>query len=157
MRNKKVFVYMAFIIVCQAAGLVGAVFTTPAIPGWYSGLIKPTFNPPNWIFSPMWTLLYVLMGISVSKVWLSSKNNQRKNGLKIFFIQLALNTGWSIIFFGFKNIILALFEILLLWISILITIGKFWKIDKKSAYLLFPYILWVSFAAILNLSILLLN
>ena len=157
MKNKKVLIYTVSISVCQAAGLIGAVFTTSAIPEWYSNLIKPGFNPPNWIFSPVWTALYTLMGISVSRVWLSPKNNLRKRGLEVFILQLVLNTSWSIIFFGLKNILVALLEILILWISILITIIKFWRIDKKAAYLLLPYILWVSFATILNLSIFLLN
>ena len=157
MKNKKVLIYTVSIIVCQVAGLIGAIFTTSAIPGWYANLVKPSFNPPNWIFSPVWTVLYTLMGISVSRIWLSPKNDLRKRGLEVFILQLVLNASWSIIFFGLKNILMALLEILIMWISILITIIKFWRIDKKAAYLLFPYILWVSFATTLNLSIFLLN
>ncbi|MBW6441818.1 tryptophan-rich sensory protein [Patescibacteria group bacterium] len=157
MKNKNIFTYISFIIICQLAGIIGSLFTTPAIRGWYTGITKPSFNPPNWLFAPVWTTLFVLMGISVSMIWLSEKNELRKKALVIFFIQLVLNTLWSIIFFGMENPMLAFYEIIILWFAILYTIILFWKIKKPAAILLIPYILWVSFAAVLNLSIALLN
>ena len=157
MKNKKIFVYVVFIIICQLAGILGSLFTTPAIRGWYTEIQKPSFNPPNWIFAPVWTTLFVLMGISVSIVWLSEKNELRKKALTVFFIQLILNTLWSIIFFGMENPMLAFIEIIFLWFAILYTIILFWKIQRPAAILLIPYILWVSFASVLNLSIALLN
>ena len=157
MKNKKIFTYAVFIIICQLAGIIGSLFTTPAIRGWYTGIVKPSFNPPNWIFAPVWTTLFILMGIAVSMIWLSEKNDIRKKALVVFFVQLVLNTLWSIIFFGMENPMLAFIEIIVLWFAILYTIILFWKINKPAAILLIPYILWVSFASVLNLTIALLN
>jgi tryptophan-rich sensory protein len=142
--------------ICLGAGFIGSFFTYSAIPDWYAGLNKPPFNPPNWVFGPVWTLLYILMGISFYTIWIS-KSKFKKKGIKIFLIQLILNTSWSIAFFGFKNPELALINIIVLWIAIFLTIKSFLKISKVAAYLLIPYLLWVSFAGILNLSIVLLN
>ena len=142
------------IIVCQLAGIIGSVFTADSVSTWYTELIKPSFNPPNWLFGPVWISLYILMGISLYLVWSKSKNGV---AMMIFFIQLALNTIWSIIFFGLKMPGLAFIEIIFLWAVILLTIVQFHKIHRVSAYLLIPYILWVSFAALLNLAIYILN
>lgn len=141
---------------CQFAGLVGSVFTFQAIPTWYATLNKPFFSPPNWIFGPVWTILYTLMGISLYLVW-TSKSKLKGEALKIFYAQLVLNSLWSIMFFGLKAPTLALLEILILWIFIAVSIVRFYKIHKTSAYLLLPYLLWVSFASVLNLAIVLLN
>jgi tryptophan-rich sensory protein len=157
MKNKKMFTYIAGIIICQVAGIIGSIFTAPAVKGWYTGINKPSFNPPNWLFAPVWTTLFVLMGIAVSIIRLSEKTELRKKALKVFFIQLILNTLWSIIFFGMENPILAFIEIVVLWFAILYTIILFRKIDRKASYLLIPYILWVSFASVLNLAIAILN
>lgn len=146
------------IVLCLLAGLVGSIFTAPAIGSWYAGIEKPLFNPPNWLFAPVWTILFLLMGISLYVVW--SKGLQKK-GVKLalgaFCVQLVLNALWSFLFFGLQNPFLAFIEILLLWLAILATIILFYKISKKAALLLVPYILWVSFAVLLNYSIWLLN
>ncbi len=143
---------------CLAIGFLGSIATTPAIPTWYSTLNKPSFNPPNWIFAPVWTTLYVLMGISLYLIWKKGfKNKENKMAIQVFLIQLGLNLIWSFLFFGFQNPLLAFFEIIILWGAILLTIIKFYKISKISAYLLLPYILWVSFASFLNLFIVILN
>ena len=136
--------------ICLLAGGVGAIFTTQAIPTWYATLNKPILSPPNWVFAPVWTTLYILMGISLYLVW-------KKKIPTIFWIQLVLNAAWSIIFFGWHNPLLALVDIVALWIAIVLTIKSFYKISKLSAYLLYPYLAWVSFAAILNLAIVFLN
>lgn len=142
--------------ICLGAGFIGSVFTTSSIPVWYANLNKPFFSPPNWIFAPVWTILYILMGISLYLVWVS-KNKLKQKGIKLFFIQLGLNVLWSIIFFGLKNPVLAFINILALWITIFLTIQSFKKINKLAGNLLIPYLLWVSFATILNLSITILN
>ena len=169
------------ILICEFAGVVGSFFTAPAIRSWYYFLNKPSFNPPSWLFAPVWTILFLLMGISLYLVWskdftanVSANDAQKKawnpisaklwsgswreeNAALIFILQLVLNILWSVIFFGLKSPILAFFEILMLWFAILYTIVNFYRISKTAAYLLIPYIVWVSFAAILNLSIVLLN
>lgn len=140
------------------AGLIGSFFTAPAIDSWYQYLAKPSFSPPNWIFGPVWTLLYILMGIAFYLVWQSGfENKKKKIALLIFAIQLALNSLWSILFFGLENPFWALNEIICLWIFILATLVLFWKIKKSAGWLLFPYLVWVSFAAVLNFSIWQLN
>ena len=157
MKNNKVFTYLGFILVCQMAGIIGSVFTAPAVKGWYTTINKSPLNPPSWVFAPVWTILFIMMGISVSIIWLSEKNEARTKALKVFFVQLVLNTLWSIIFFGLKNPALAFVEIILLWLAILYTIILFRKINRKASCLLIPYILWVSFASVLTLSVALLN
>lgn len=143
------------IIICQAAGLLGSVFNIKSIPGWYSKLKKPSFNPPNWIFGPVWTFLYLLMGISLYLILVSQKDTPL--AIIIFSIQLFLNIAWSAIFFGMKKPFFAFLEIILLWISILASIIIFYEISDISSYLLIPYLLWVSFASLLNFSIWKLN
>jgi benzodiazapine receptor len=146
------------ISICQIAGIIGSIFTSPSIPGWYADLQKPPFNPPNWIFAPVWFLLFTLMGISLYLILKENLNdNTVKIGIAIFSFQLILNIGWSFLFFSLQNILYALFEIIILWFAILLTISQFWKINKKSSYLLIPYLLWVTFAAILNFTIWRLN
>ncbi|MFH0922741.1 MAG: TspO/MBR family protein [Candidatus Micrarchaeota archaeon] len=146
---------IAAIVFCELAGIVGAVFTIPSIPTWYASLAKPFFNPPSWIFSPVWTLLYAMMGISLYFVW--QKRIRGGNGLVLFGTQLSLNVLWSLLFFGLHSPILALVCIIALWTSIALTIRSFAKIDSKAAWLLAPYLLWVTFAAILNYAIFALN
>jgi len=149
---------VASIILCQLAGLIGSIFTTPAIPTWYESLKKPFFSPPNWIFGPVWVSLYLLMGISLFVIWQRRENNpQAKKGLILFFIQLILNAFWSVAFFGLRSPLLGLIDIVLLWIAILLTIKSFFGISKTAALLILPYILWVSFAVLLNFSLWILN
>lgn len=146
------------IVVCQVAGGIGAVFTTPAIPTWYAGLNKPAFNPPNTVFFPVWTTLYTLMGIAVFLVWRKDLSERPvRVAVGIFAIQLVLNTAWSIIFFGLQSLFVALIAIAFLWIAIVVNIVTFWRISKAAGALLIPYILWVSFASLLNYSIWMLN
>lgn len=146
------------LIVCQLAGLLGSLFTAPAIPTWYQTLNKPSFTPPSWLFAPVWIGLYLLMGISLFLVWKKKEQDLRVNeALMIFFIQLILNAFWSIAFFGLRSPLLGLVDIIFLWMGILLTIQKFFKISRNGALLLLPYLLWVSFAALLNFSLWVLN
>ncbi len=147
---------IACILLCEAVGFLGSFFTMSSIPTWYAALAKPSFNPPNWIFGPVWTTLYLMMGISLYLVWMKGfKKN--KPAILIFLIQLALNFVWTPVFFGLHQLLLALIIIVLLWIEIFITIRKFYRISKPAAYLLVPYILWITFATALNLAIVILN
>jgi benzodiazapine receptor len=149
---KNVIKFLVSIIVCQLAGGIGSIFTANSVGTWYADLIKPSFSPPNWLFAPVWILLYFLMGISLFLVW-----SKGKRGLPIFFIQLVVNAFWSIAFFGLKSPLFGLIVIIILWVLILLTIIKFFKISKLAAWLLIPYIAWVTFATILNFSIWILN
>jgi len=158
MRISKPIKFLVAILVCLLAGFIGSLFTTPSIPTWYESLNKPSFNPPNWLFAPVWTTLYVLMGISAYMIWEKSSRYKSSNtALKIFFVQLVLNSIWSMLFFGLRNPLYGFIGIVLLWFAILFTMLKFYRISKKAAYLLVPYILWVSFASLLNFYILILN
>jgi translocator protein len=146
------------ILIAEGVGVLGSIFTLDSISSWYAGIIRPSFSPPNWIFGPVWTTLYLLMGISAYLVW--QKGFERKDvkrALWVYGIQLVLNFLWSMIFFSLHNIGGAFIEIILLWIFIALNIYMFYKISKSAAYLLVPYILWVSFAAVLNYSIWALN
>ncbi|MES2060024.1 MAG: TspO/MBR family protein [Patescibacteria group bacterium] len=146
------------ILVCEFAGAIGTVFTASQIPMWYAGLVKPSFNPPSWIFGPVWTLLYALMGIAVFIVAKRGTHNLKvRSALEIFCIQLFLNIIWSPIFFGLHSPSLALITIVFMWFAILGTIVSFAKVSTRAASLLIPYILWVSFATYLNYSIWILN
>ena len=155
---KDFFKLLGLIIVCELVGLLGTPFTINSIPTWYATLNKPFFSPPNWIFGPVWTLLYFLMGVSfyliLKKGW---KKKSVKNATKFFIAQLVVNFFWSPIFFGLRSPLLGLITIVLMWMLIVLTIKKFYPLSKLAAYLLIPYLLWVSFATILNASILFLN
>ena len=154
MKTKNIFKLIVSIAICELAGVIGAVFTVSSIPAWYANLEKPKFAPPNWIFAPTWTILFALMGISAFLIWQQGVDRKDvKNALYIFTIQLILNVFWSIIFFGFRNPFGAFIEIIFLWLAIFATILSFAKVSKPAAWLLTPYILWVSFAAYLNFSI----
>ena len=144
------------IILCLSVGFAGSIFTAPSIPIWYATLNKPIFNPPSWIFAPVWTILYVLMGVSLYLIW-TSRNNKNKKSINLFWIQLALNLSWSYVFFELHNIALAFVNILTLDLFIFLTIKSFLPVSKMSSYLLYPYLCWVSFATILNFYILRLN
>ncbi|MBI2669914.1 MAG: tryptophan-rich sensory protein [Candidatus Yanofskybacteria bacterium] len=145
--------------VSEAAGIIGAVFTMPAVQSsWYTELVKPALNPPAWVFGPVWTTLFALMGIAAFLVWKKGLDRRDvKIALGIFLGQLVLNTLWSIIFFGLHSPGGAFIEIIFLWLAILATIITFVKISKPAAWLLLPYILWVSFAMYLNYAIWMLN
>lgn len=152
---RKVFRLLLAILICQLAGILGAVATVPSISSWYIYLNKPFFTPPAFIFGPVWTLLYILMGISLFLVWETKK--KREECLCCFWVQLALNALWSLIFFGAKNLAFSFIIIIFLWLSILATILQFRKISKIAAWMLVPYLIWVSFASLLNLAVVLLN
>lgn len=141
------------IILSQSAGLIGTFFTIQSIPTWYATLEKPFFNPPNYIFGPVWTILYTLIGISLYLIL----THKKKGSLKLFWFHLLLNALWSPIFFGLKNLGLALFVIIVMDVSLVLIIKNFYKVNKWAAYLLIPYLLWISFASILNFSIWQLN
>lgn len=141
------------IIISQSAGLIGTLFTFSAIPTWYAFLDKPSFAPPNWVFGPVWTTLYTLIGISLFLIW----QNKKKPSTKLFFFHLFLNAIWSPIFFGLKNLGLAFVVILVMDITLIVIIKYFYKFSKLASYLLVPYLLWISFASVLNFSIWQLN
>lgn len=138
------------------AAAIGSVFTASSVDSWYQTLQKPFLNPPNWIFGPVWTLLFFLIGCSLYLVWQSDKEGKRKAYL-IFSIQLVLNVLWSALFFGLQNPGFAFAEIIILWIFIIWNIVIFRKFSSVATWLLVPYLLWVSFAAYLNFSIFRLN
>lgn len=143
---------------CQMAGVIGSIFTTPAIPTWYANINKPSFRPPNWVFAPVWTILFLLMGIALFLILRKGlKNKNVKIAFFFFIFHLVLNTLWSILFFGLESPFAAFIEIIFLWASILVSIILFLPISRIAGYLLIPYLLWVSFASILNFSIWRLN
>lgn len=145
------------IAVCFAAAGISSLYTTPAIPGWYASLQKPAWNPPNWLFGPVWTLLYLLMSVAVWLVWRERGFAGAGLALALFALQLLLNALWSIIFFGWQRPALALLEIFFLWAAIFATMLSFWRISQPAAWLMWPYLLWVTFAGFLNLAIARLN
>jgi len=186
MKLNKIIKLAISIIICELAGVVGSTFTTPAIGNWFKDLNKPSFNPPNWVFGPVWSILFLLIGISLYIVWdkkwkveneiidlikiekikkiknsilrdiysvhrkLWSGSWQKLNIVSIFFIQLGLNVRWSMVFFGEHSVGSAFFVLLMLWFAILFTIVNFYRVSKLAAYLLLPYILWVTYAGVLS-------
>ena len=144
----------ASILICLTAGLIGAVFTIDSVQTWYKTIEKPSYSPPNWVFGPVWTILYVLMGVSAYLIWVKGlEKKEVRTALMFFALQLTLNALWSILFFGMRNPFYGLIEIVFLWAAIAITIQKFYKISRTAAYLQIPYICWVSYAAFLNYGI----
>jgi benzodiazapine receptor len=156
MRLSKLITFIVCMIIPVMVGGIAGIVTTES-NGWYTRLSKPFFNPPDFIFGPIWTVLYLLMGISLYLIWQAPKNRRRKRALYVFSIQLILNFAWSFIFFYYHQILLALLGIALLWISIVVMIMVFYRINKAAADLQVPYLIWVSFAAVLNAAIWLLN
>lgn len=151
-------VLLLSILIAQSAGIIGTFFTFSAISTWYIYLNKPFFSPPNWIFGPVWTLLYTLMGISVYLVWRKYRFGKKTHKFyQAYSIQLALNALWSILFFGLKWVGVAFIEIIVMWYFIYRSIREGAKLYARAAYLLYPYLAWVSFASFLNLAILVLN
>lgn len=145
---------VAAIVVCQLAGVLGVIFTIPNIPTWYNTLSKPDFAPPGSLIGVVWILLYTLMGISLYIVWEKGLNKKVVRGaIDAFGVQLILNALWSFLFFGLRSPFYGLLGIILLWLAIVVTIMRFYKVSKNAAWLLVPYILWVSFAGILNFMI----
>ena len=147
------------VAICLTVGYLSSIVTQSSIQTWYPTIEKPSFNPPNWVFAPVWTLLFILMGIAAGLIWdkISTDRELVKKGLLFFGVQLALNALWSYLFFGLNNILLASIEIVLLLLIIYETYLIFKKIDKKASYLLIPYMLWVGFASVLTTTIYFLN
>ncbi len=143
---------------CFLAAVIGSVATTPNIPIWYEFLSKPPLTPPNWIFGPVWTLLFFLMAVAAWLIWRKGLAEPNvKDALSIFIVQLVLNILWSVSFFGIRMPIFGFLVIIGLWFAILITIIRFFRLDNIAGWLMVPYILWVSFAAYLNLGVVILN
>ena len=179
--SKKIIRFVVSVLLCEAAGGIGALFTTSQIPTWYAGLIKPSFNPPSAVFGPVWTGLFALMGIALFLVWqkdwqvvnpMLAKGRkawnswserfwtgdlQKANILAVFGVQLGLNVLWSVIFFGLHQPGWAFFELVALWCSIVYVMVNFYRVSKPAMWLLLPYLIWVSFAGVLNYFIWVLN
>jgi benzodiazapine receptor len=154
----KILPFIINLLIPLGIGGVAAIFTTPQIKTWYVYLNKPSFNPPNWIFGPVWTMLYIMIGIAACLIWQHRDEGKNYiNARRIYIFQLLFNFSWSIVFFGLHQIFGALIIIVLLLISIIINIKSFSRISVAAAWLLVPYFLWVSFASTLNLFIYLLN
>lgn len=147
------------VAICLAVGYLSSNVTQSSIKTWYPTIEKPIFNPPSWVFAPVWTMLYIMMGIAAGMVWNKLESNKElvKKGLLFFTVQLLLNALWSYLFFGLNNILLAFLEIILLWLIMYETYNIFKQIDKKASYLLIPYLAWVGFATILTGTIYFLN
>lgn len=156
--KKNFLALVGFIIIAELAGVVGSFFTVSSVATWYAGLVKPALNPPSWLFGPVWIALYALMGVAAFLVWKQGwEREEVKLALKVFTLQLVLNATWSVLFFGLLNPLLALIEIVLLWLAILWAIMCFSRVSRPAAWLLAPYLLWVSFATYLNAAIWILN
>jgi benzodiazapine receptor len=155
---KRVVKLVVALAVCQLAGFIGSLFTTPSVPTWYASLQKPGFTPPNAVFSPVWITLFVLMGVAAFLVWDKGIGVRGvKTALSFFGIQLVLNVLWSALFFGLRSPLLAFVEIVALWLAIGVAILTFYRVSKPASFLLIPYIAWVSIAAVLNYAIVRLN
>ena len=153
LKNKFVSLFL-FLISTFSASFIGGITTFKFKEPWYSTLVKPSFNPPDWVFGPVWTILYILMAIAIWNVWIKSKNI---NLVYLYFIHLFFNTTWSVVFFGFNQIELALINLIVLILFIVILFRKYKVISKLSAYLMIPYFLWCCFAFLLNLNLIMLN
>jgi len=152
------FPFLISLLITLSIGLVASLVTRPQIAGWYNTLNKPVFTPPGWLFAPVWTCVYILIAMAAYLVW--ERRNNSTNYLTtrtVYILQLGLNFSWSIVFFGLHEIVAALLVIILLWIMIVLNVRWFGKFSRTASWLLLPYFLWVSFAAILNYSIFSLN
>ena len=147
------------VVICLVVGYVSGMVTRTSITTWYPTLVKPSFNPPNWIFAPVWTSLYVMMGVAAGFIWnqITTQKAAVTKALQFFTIQLVLNALWSYLFFGLHNLMLATIEVVLLWLMIFETYSQFAKINKTASYLMLPYLAWVSFASVLTACIWWLN
>jgi len=155
---KKVLKFIISIIICQSAGIFGSLFSFEAFPDWYITLEKPFFAPPNWIFGPVWIILYFLMGVSLYIVWKDELKSKTRNVFFVVFaIQLILNALWSLLFFGLKSPLLGLIDILILDVMLVVTIFYAKRVSKYAAMLLIPYMVWIIIASVLNYAIMVLN
>jgi benzodiazapine receptor len=154
---RKLLVLAGFLVLVFVVAAIGGAVTFPKIPTWYAALAKPSFNPPSWVFGPVWTTLYVLMAVAAWRVSLAPAGAARRQALVWFFIQLALNCAWSPVFFGLERPVLALGVIVALLIALALTIVHFLRVDRLAGWMLVPYIVWVAFATVLNGAIVALN
>ena len=158
MKAKTLLQIVTFIVAAEIIGITGSVFTISSIPTWYASLNKPSFNPPNWIFGPVWTILYATLGLSAYLIWKKGwVNKDVKITLGIFALQFIVNLKWTFLFFGLHSTLLGLIAIAILWVLIVLTIIKFYQLSKPAGLLMIPYLLWVSFATLLNFYIWKLN
>ncbi|MFO7526088.1 MAG: TspO/MBR family protein [Ignavibacteriaceae bacterium] len=157
MKKLDIIKFVISILIPLLLGAIAGGFTSQAVPGWFASLNRPSFSPPNWIFGPVWTILYILLGLSLYLIWKQIPSKERNNAILIFSIQMFLNFIWSFVFFYFNQIGLALIVIIGLWLSIILMINRFYKIKPLAAYLNLPYILWVTFASALNAGYFILN
>ena len=155
MFKNKFLTFISFLLVTFGASAIGSLATINYKEPWYSLLNKPTFNPPDWVFGPVWTILYLMMTLAIWLFWHS--NNRNKNTVYVYLVHLVINTTWSVVFFVFHNMVLALFVLILLIGLIINLILRFKRVNVVSSYLMIPYLLWCSFALILNTSLIMLN
>jgi tryptophan-rich sensory protein len=146
-----------FLVLSFTASAIGGLFTYPAIPGWYQGLEKPSWTPPDAVFGPVWTVLYILMAVAAWLVWKRGGWAAQRGPLMLWGVQLVLNSLWSILFFGMRNPALGLAEIVILWLAILAALIAFWKVARPAGGLMLPYLAWVTYASALNFAIFRLN
>jgi tryptophan-rich sensory protein len=156
-RSRSLIVLLAFVIIVALASVIASSVTLPQIGDWYADLEKPWFNPPNWLFGPVWTVLYGMIAVAGWLVWRERRLEGARGALGLFGLQLGLNVLWSLIFFGLQQPGLAFMEIIALWIAVCITMVAFWRIRPLAGWLFVPYLLWVSYAAVLNGAVWLLN
>ena len=146
-----------FVALCLGTAALGAAVTATSVKTWYANLAKPSFNPPDAVFGPVWTVLYILMGIAAWRVWRIADRDTARGPLTLFALQLALNLGWSVVFFGLQKIGAAVATIVVLWVAILVTMLAFRTVDRVAALLMAPYLAWVTFATVLNIAVWQLN
>ena len=146
-----------FVTLCLLVSAAGGAVTATSVDTWYKALAKPTFNPPDWVFAPVWTTLYFLMGVSGWRIWRRRTSRATRGALALFGLQLLFNFAWSVLFFGFQRIDLALIDIVILFVAIVANMILFLRIERLATLLLVPYVAWVAFAIVLNVSIWLLN
>ncbi|MGE5541231.1 MAG: TspO/MBR family protein [Bacillota bacterium] len=156
MKYKQILPFLICIGLAFLAGAIGSFYTFPNIASWYAGLVHPSWTPPNWVFGPVWTTLYILMGMAAALIWRSGRKGTLLP-LALYFVQLTVNASWSIVFFGMHNLIGGLVIIKVLWLMIAALMALSWRYSRTATYLLIPYLLWVTYAATLNLGIFLLN
>jgi benzodiazapine receptor len=151
---RRVGTYLGWILVSELAGVIGAFATTSAIPTWYATLAKPAWTPPNWVFGPVWTALYAVMGIAAARVWIHHRDTPAgKRSLALWGAQLAMNLEWPVLFFGLRAVGAALVAIVILWAAIAALVAWWWRLERTSSLLLIPYLAWVGYAAALNAAI----
>jgi tryptophan-rich sensory protein len=146
-----------FVGICLGVGGLGGAVTATSVTEWYPTLNKPSFNPPNWVFGPVWSVLYVMMGVAAWRVWRAADRDTARGPLALFALQLAVNLGWSVAFFGLRNLGLAVIVIIVLDLLVLATALMFRRVDRFAEWLLIPYLAWIAFATFLNVTIWRLN